>query len=113
MLPSANRLKRQKDIEKVFKKGIGFKEDFLILKTVKSGLKNSRFAFVVSKKISTKATTRNKIRRRLSELVRSLLKKVKSPAKDAILMAGQGLEKQDFWEMEKSLVELFKKAKFL
>ncbi len=112
MLPSANRLRKQKDIEKVFKKGEGYKEDFLILKTAKNNLRNSRFAFIVSKKISLKATTRNKIRRRLSELVRSELKKMKEPARDAILMAGPGLEKKDYWEMEESMVKLFKKAKF-
>jgi ribonuclease P protein component len=110
MLAKVNRLKKKKDIEKVFEKGKGFKEDFLILKIVKNDLENSRFAFVVPKKVSKKATLRNKIKRRLRELVRLKIKKIKK-GMDLVLLALPGLEKKDFWEMEKIINKLFAKAK--
>lgn len=42
MLPEVNRLKKEKDFERVFKKGRGYKEDFLYLKIVKNNLKNEK-----------------------------------------------------------------------
>lgn len=110
MLPKINRLKNKKEIERVFKKGKGFKEDFLILKVAKSNFENSRFAFVVSKKISKKATLRNKIRRRLGELIRFKIKKFKN-GMDLVLIAAPGLEEKDFWEIDETVNRLFQKAK--
>ncbi len=112
MLSKANRLGNKKDIERVFKKGKGFKEDFLILKIVKNNLDRTRFTFIVSKKISTKASLRNKIRRKLSELVRIKLKMIKKGT-DNIIIASPGLEKKDFWEIEEIINQLFRKAKIL
>jgi len=110
MLPKVNRLKREKDIEKVFKEGKAFKEDFLILKVVENGLRSSRFAFIVPQKVSKKATLRNKIKRRLSESVRIKMKNIKT-GRDVILLAISGAEKKDFWEIEETLNKLFVKAK--
>lgn len=106
MLPKTNKLKKKKDIERVFKSGKGFKEDFLILKMVKNNLKNSRFAFIVSQKVSKKATLRNKIRRRLSELARRHLPPGR-PGMDIVIMALPGLEEKDFWEIEETVNKLF------
>jgi len=112
MLPKANRLKRKKDIERVFKEGDSFKEDFLILKTVKSNLKSPRVAFIVSQKVSKKAALRNKIRRRLSEMARLKIKNIKK-GRDLVLLATPGLEEKDFWEIEEAINKLFKKANLI
>lgn len=110
MLPKANRLKKKKDFERVFKNGEGSKEDFLFLKVVRNNLKVSRFGFVVGQKISKKAILRNKIKKRLKELVKSKLSKTKTGF-DGVLIAVKGLETKDFWEMEEIMNKLFKKAK--
>ena len=112
MLPEINRLKNKKDFEKVFKEGEGFKEDFLILKLLSNNLKGSRFGIIVSKKISKKATLRNKIKRQVRELIRLRLPKIKK-GKDLILIAIPGLEKEDFWEIEETIKKLFKRAKLI
>ncbi|OIP74780.1 MAG: ribonuclease P protein component [Parcubacteria group bacterium CG2_30_36_18] len=109
MVPKKNRLQKKTEIVRVFKKGKGFKEDFLILKLVKNNLEKSRFSFIISQKVSKKATTRNKIKRRLSEIVRLKLKKIKKGI-DVILIACPGLEEKDFWEIEESLDKLFLRA---
>ena len=62
MLSQQNQLKKKKDFEKVFKKGKGFKEDFLVLIFKKNNLNQSRFGFIVSKNFSKKANLRNKIK---------------------------------------------------
>lgn len=108
MLPKENRLKKEKDIERVIRKGKGFKEDFLILKVAGNDLDKIRFCFVVSKKISPKATIRNKIKRRISGLVKLKMNKFKKGI-DVMLIALPGLETKDFWEIEEALSRLFKK----
>jgi ribonuclease P protein component len=114
MLLKVNRLQKEKDIERVFKKGRGFKEDFLVLKTLKNDSNKIRFGFVVSQKVSKKANIRNKIKRRLSELVRSKLKsKVLTNYSDNLLIAAPGLEIKDFWEIEEAMNKLFQKAKLI
>jgi len=109
MLPANNRLKKKKDFEMVFKGGQGFKEDFLYLKIKKNNLKNSRFGFVVSKKFSLKATKRNKIRRLLSEAVKTNLGRLKKSA-DGVIVVMPEFKVNDFWEMEEVVGNLFKKA---
>lgn len=109
MLPKMYRLKKNKDIDKVFKKGKTIKEDFLILKILKNNLTKNRFSFIVSQKVSKKATLRNKIKRRLSELVRIKFKKIRKNI-DVIIIAVPGLETKDFWEIKESLDKLFEKA---
>jgi len=112
MLPKENRLKKNKDFEKVFKEGKGFKEDLLVLKKVKNNLKNSRFGFVVSKTFFKKATLRNKIKRRLRELVRIKLNEIKKGI-DVVIIAKPGLETKDFQEIKEIVNKLFKKAKII
>lgn len=112
MLPKENRLKIKKDFEKVFKKGRRFKEDFLVFIVVKNNLKQSRFGFIVSNKVSKKATVRNKIKRRLRKLVKESLLRVKEGI-DCVIIASPGFEVKDFWEIEKTINIIFTSAKIL
>lgn len=112
MLPKANRLKKKKDFERVFKEGKGFREDFLFFKIAKNNSGINRFAFIVGKKLSRKATVRNKMRRCLSALVRQKLKNLKS-GHDAIFLVFPGAEKREFLEIGKTIDNLFAKAKLL
>ena len=112
MLAQKNRLKKKKDFDRVFKKGKGFKENFLFMKAVKNGLEITRFGFVVSKAFSKKAVSRNKIKRRLREIIKSKESEVKKGF-DVTLIVMKGLEKQDVSETEETVNNLFKKAKLL
>lgn len=110
MLPQKNCLKKKKDFEKVFKKGERFKEGFLSLIALRNKSTESRFGFIVSRKLSKKATLRNKIKRRLRALAEANIPKI-NPKADLILIANSGLEKKDFWEIEEILKEILQKAK--
>lgn len=108
MLPYINRLTKKKDFDEVFNQGKSVKSDFLLCKAIKSHLPKSRFGFVVSKKISNKATVRNLVKRRLRKSTEDLLSKV-SGSFDVIVIALSGIEKKDFLEIEQKLGAAFKK----
>lgn len=110
MLPRENRIKKEKEIERVLKQGKKFFQGFLVLKTAENTLGIPRFGFIVSKKVSKKSSVRNKIKRRLRELVRARLKKIDGNT-DNLLIAAPGLEAKDFQEMEKIIDKLFEKIK--
>ena len=111
MLLRENRLKNKKDFKKIFEQGKGFRQDFLFLKIIKNNLGKTKFGFVVSKKVSKKAVTRNKIKRQLREIVRNKLKKEQIKIGiDGVLVVLQDIDGKDFKEIEKVIGTLFKKA---
>lgn len=110
MLPPENQLKKKKEIEKVFKLGKGLKESFLYIKAKMNKLENSRFCFIVSKKVAKKAVVRNKIKRRLREITRKNLLKIRKGL-DIIIIALPGAEKENYKVLEEKINKLFKKIK--
>jgi len=65
MLPLKNRIKKEKEFAIVFSKGSTLFSGPAILKIFKNKTGETRFGFAVSKKISSNAAVRNKIKRRL------------------------------------------------
>lgn len=112
MLAPQNQLKNEKDIKNVFKKGRVFREDFLVFRAVNNNLGNSRFGFVVSVKVSKKATSRNKIKRRLREAVRARIKRAKTGV-DGLFIAAPGIEKMGFEEIDSLVDKIFLKTKLI
>ncbi len=112
MLPKINRLTRKKDFDLVFKNGESVKNDFLICKALKNQLPESRFGFVVSKKISNKATVRNLVKRRLRKAVLCELGKIKKSI-DIVIIALPGAGKKEFSEIQEAVTGVFKKAKLI
>lgn len=115
MLPKINRIKKKKDFAVIFKKGKNFKTGSLILKIAQNAIGQYRFGFIISQKVSKKAVVRNKIRRRLAEIVKKNINtKVKKEAGlDAVFIGLPGLEKKDFPEVKKITEELINKAGLL
>lgn len=112
MLFKDNRLKKKKDFEKVLSQGRNLKEDFLFLKIINNELDNNRFGFIVSKKVSKKAVERNKIKRRLREIVRlsdlNNLKKI-----DGVFITLPAIREKTFKEIKKEVLSLLKKAEVI
>lgn len=109
MLPKANRLSKNKDISRVFKEGKLVRNDCLSLKFFKNQLTVSRFAFVVSLKVSKKAHLRNKIKRQLRENVRLRLRFIKTGF-DAILKAEPGIKNKDYRQISDAALNLLEKS---
>lgn len=108
MLAKQNRLIKKKDFDIIFKQGQGFKQEFLYLKIKRNDLQSSRFGFIVSKKFSKKAVERNKIKRRLREIIGAKLLQVKQGL-DVIIIVMPGAE-NNFQKIEQVINKLFRKA---
>jgi len=108
MLAKTNRLKKQKDFERIFKKGKGTKEGFLVFRMIKNNFANSRFGFVVGKNVSKKANVRNKIKRRMRESLRKKIKEIRGGV-DGVFIARPGLEKKDYQELDAAINKIINK----
>lgn len=96
----------------MFKKGKGWRQETFFLKVSSNLLKNSRFGFVVSAKVSKKAVIRNKIKRRLREIVDGQIKQRNLKAGfDVVINALPGSEQKEFGQLKIDLLEIFKKAR--
>lgn len=110
MLPAKNRLKKREEIEKILREGKRCRESFILLKFLKNSLSQSRFAFVVSKKVARKAVTRNQTKRLFREAVRRNFSKIETGV-DCVLIVLPGFKIQSFQVAEKHLHQLLQRAK--
>lgn len=86
MLKKQNRLVSQKDFKQAFGQGKGVKNAFLYFKAAPNQKGRLRFGFVVNKKISGKATVRNRIKRILRETIRQEIPKRKELGFDVTII---------------------------
>jgi len=118
MLKKLYRITKKQDFDKFFgrefkkERGYSAVSDHLILKSLKNGLEISRFAFVVSTKVDKRAIKRNLIKRRLREIIRLRLKKIR-PGYDILLIAKKEILDLKYDELEKEVEMLLKKMKLL
>ena len=111
MLARENRLKKDKDIKNVLRRGRPAREGFLFLKTRENNLGYLRFAVIVGKKVSKKAVVRNKLRRRISEVIRQKIKlnEIKSGI-DGVVIALPGAQEIDFIQVKKAVEKILEKT---
>lgn len=106
MLPRANRLTEKLDFENVRQNGKFVSMKFFSVSILDRGDKStSRFGFIVSKKISTKANERNKVKRMLREIVRRNLMKVKNGF-DFVVITKRGIIEASDATIEKQLMSV-------
>ena len=105
-------LKKKKDFAKVFRKGKAAKESFLFLKASPNNLTMARFGIIVSQKVSKKAVLRNKIRRRIREVLRMRQPEIKGGV-DVVISALPGAQGKNFKEIDETIKNLFIKAKVI
>lgn len=103
-----NRLTSKKDIERVFKMGRYFFVKDLGIKFIKNNLDYPRFACVVSNKISKKAVERNRIKRRLREILRLAIPDLPQDI-DLVVFTRPGIKEIDYHEMEARIHACLKK----
>ncbi len=108
MLPFENRIKKRRDFERILKEGKLLYSEILTIKFLENNLNLIRFGFVVSKKISKKAVTRNKIKRKLREQIRLRLIKFKKGF-DLIIIAKKNIIGKESKDIGRVIEELFSK----
>lgn len=75
-------------------------------------VRGSRVAVVVSRKVDKSAVRRNRIRRRVYEIVRAKLPELKQPAELVITIYQPEAATMSAAELRRTFDQLFKKAKF-
>lgn len=78
------------------------------VKKIVNGLPNNRFGIVVSNKVAKKATVRNKLKRRIREVIRQFLPDLKTGF-DVVVVAYPPILEKDFDQIKNLLGESFAK----
>ena len=108
MLKRENRLKKRYQYSYVYREGSHVSGKFLVLYFTPSKTKNIKVGFAVTKKIGH-AIKRNKIRRRLREIVRNYLPNLKENC-NIILVAKESSKEASFVSLADEFANLTKKA---
>lgn len=108
MFKKVNQLKKDKEFDNVFKHGRSSFNKILGAKAVSNELGNSRFGILVSNKISKKAVARNKIKRRIREIIRLQLAELK-PGFDIVIITLPSVLGRSYQEIEEAIHYNFKK----
>ena len=103
------RLTKDKDFSAVFSGGRVWTNQLLAVRSEENGLDHNRYGFIVSKRLGN-AVARNKVRRRLRQVVAS---EATSDGWDVIISARKYAAQADFVELKKSVVKLFGRAGIL
>ena len=106
MLASENRLRKKSDITRVFEKGRSAAGNFIFLRFAKNDLSINRFAFVVSSKVSPKSVLRNKVKRRLREIIKKIIPEMRQGF-DFVIIAKPGIINKKFENIQKEINEIF------
>ena len=107
MLGRSNRLRRRADIERVYKRGASVRSQDLGLRHLDNGQSGPRMVVVVGKKVSKKATVRNRIRRRLSAELKT--RQLTQP-KDILVSVYNDVSNLPAEALAKQLSELLQKS---
>ncbi|SRR6056297_2198064 len=103
-----NIIKKNKDFKRVYKYGKSYADKNLVFFILKNNNKNTRFGITTAKKIN-KAVTRNKIRRRLKEIVRKNINNIKK-GYDVVVMSRVRGKDCSYKDLETSFMNLAKKT---
>ncbi len=112
MLRQKYRLTKGKDFHQIHVAGKSFFSSCCRIKLAKNNLAVSRFAVVVSAKISKQAVKRNRLKRQLREIIRLNLDRLATGV-DVIVSPNRQALDYSYQELQQQLLKLFIKAKLL
>lgn len=85
MLPKSKRLVKS-EVERVLKNGRKFSSRFFLATATGRGVSRTAFSVIASKKIARNATLRNKLRRRVYNIIHPLMPQVKKSIHGVIVL---------------------------
>ena len=107
----SNRLRTNEDFLKVYRNGKNYWNRNLTIYVKKNNLHISRFGYSITKKIGN-SVVRNKLRRRMKEIVRLNFDCIK-PGYDVIIIPKRNTVEIDYKELESAILHLFKNSRLL
>ena len=109
MLAKINRLRKDKDFSLLASRGRTYFGQELSLKCSPNHLSQSRWGFVVSKKVDKRAVIRNKIKRRLRAMVRQNLTHLKGGF-DVMVLTRAEIKNLTYQQLKEKFLSLLKRA---
>jgi ribonuclease P protein component len=111
MLNTKNRFHRRKYVNNVYKKGRRIRgQDISLTYNNNESINDFRVAVVVSKKVSKSAVVRNRIRRRIFEIVRLESKNIPTGFEMVITVFSNSVADKPHNELKKQVLDLLAKA---
>ncbi len=108
--PASVRIKKREDFVGIQEKGSKVSAKNLLLIYQQSQTASSRFGVVVTKRLDPLATARNKIRRKIREVLR--LNRCRLLGNfDILIIARRGIHECSFQEIEKQILDSLRRAK--
>ena len=102
-------LSGNKRFSQIHQQGRSVANNLLVVRILPNGLDHSRFGFMVSKRLGN-AVARNKVKRRLREVVRQAQVK---PGWDAVFIARRGAEKAMYRQLQQSAENLLRRTQLI
>ena len=102
-----HRLGRAGRISEIHRRGRSVANGLLVMRVLPNGLECSRFCFVTGKRVGN-AVVRNRIKRRLREVVRN---SAAAPGWDTVLIARKGAGEADFKQLERAVHNLIRRTR--
>ncbi|TSC95482.1 MAG: ribonuclease P protein component [Parcubacteria group bacterium Athens1014_10] len=112
MLKKQYRLTKTKDFEKIWQKGRSFFIKEIGIKFLANNLDCSRFGIIVPNKVIRKAVLRNKIKRRLRNMIKKRMPLIKEGV-DCVFLARPGIGELTFQELEERVDFILKNSRLL
>ncbi len=103
------RLRSRREYNAIFKQGRIWSNELLVLRTLPNQLNHNRFGLVTSRRVGN-AVVRNRVRRRLREILRSLATR---PGWDVVISARAAAARADYHELERVVTKLLARARIL
>ncbi len=110
MLKKINRLTKDKDFNNVFKSNNSSYDKIIGIKVVANKLYYCRFGILVNNKVSKKAVERNKIKRKIREIIQSKLLLFKQ-GYDCVIIVFPEIVNKEYQEIKGSIDKHFRKLK--
>ena len=111
MLKRINRLKKRYQFNYVYKSGEHFSGEHIVLYVASSKTKNIKVGLAVTKKVGH-AVVRNKVRRRLREIIKKQVPNLKQN-NNIIVVARDNINEASFEKLSNEFLKLIKKANLI
>lgn len=111
MIQKEHRLKKNRQFNYIYRRGNAKHSKYISLIFIKTKYKPFKIGFTVSKKIG-KAVDRNKVKRRLKDIVRDYVPQLKEEY-NYIVLARPGIADLEFSELKEIVKNIFIKADVL
>jgi ribonuclease P protein component len=106
----AQRLRKGREFDAAYAKGTVYPGPLLVVRVMPNGLETTRWGFAVGKRLVKQAAHRNRLRRRLRELARTLPVRL---GFDVVVTARAGCAESDAARLRAALVGALRRAALL